>query len=96
MDFLTNIKARAKSNKKTIVLPEAYEKRTLDATDMILKEDMANIILIGNKDKIIEAGKGCDLSKATIIDLKIMKELMKLFQLFVKPEKAKDLLLKRH
>ena len=44
MDFLTSIKERAKKNKKTIVLPEAYERRTLDAADMILKEDIADLI----------------------------------------------------
>ena len=68
MDFLTIIKERAKKNKKTIVLPEAYERRTLDAADMILKEDIADLILIGNKDKILEAGKGCNIDGATIID----------------------------
>lgn len=91
MDFLTNIKARAKSNKKTIVLPEAYEKRTLDATDMILKEDMANIILIGNKDKIIEAGKGCDLSKATIIDPENYERIDEVISAFCEARKSKGL-----
>ena len=52
MDFLTSIKERAKKNKKTIVLPEAYERRTLDAADMILKEDIADLILVGNREKM--------------------------------------------
>ena len=54
MDFLTSIKERAKKNKKTIVLPEAYERTTLDAADMILKEDIADLILVGNREKILE------------------------------------------
>ena len=52
MDFLNSIKARAKAVKKTIVLPESYEKRTLDAANMILAEGIADVILVGNKDEI--------------------------------------------
>lgn len=68
MDFFSGVKERAKSDIKTIVLPESYERRTLDAADIILKEGLANIILVGDKAKILEAGKGCDLSKAIFIN----------------------------
>ena len=46
-DFLTNIKRRAKADKKTIVLPESMDRRTFEAAETILKEDIANIIIIG-------------------------------------------------
>ena len=68
MDFLNSIKARAKAAKKTIVLPESYERRTLDATQTILKEGIADVILVGNKDEILKAGEGLDLSGAKFID----------------------------
>ena len=66
--FLERIKERAKADKKTIVLAEGEEMRTVVAADKILKEGIANIILLGNKDKINELAKGLDISAATIID----------------------------
>lgn len=68
MDIIEQIKQRAKQNKKTIVLPEATDQRVLEATSMILKEDLANIILIGNKNTIKERAKELDIEKAQIID----------------------------
>ena len=91
MDFLTSIKERAKKNKKTIVLPEAYESRTLDAADMILKEDIADLILIGNKDKILEAGKGCNLDGATIIDPENYERMDEVVAAFCEARKSKGL-----
>ena len=52
MSFIESIKQRAKQNIKTIVLPEATDIRVLEATQMVLKEGFANIILIGNPDEI--------------------------------------------
>ena len=91
MDFLTSIKERAKKNKKTIVLPEAYERRTLDAADMILKEDIADVILVGNRDKVLEAGKGCDLSKAIIIDPENYERMDEVVAAFCEARKSKGL-----
>lgn len=68
MTFLESIKSRAKADKQTIVLPETWDIRTLKAAAIVLKEDIANIILVGNKDKISELGKDLDLSKAQIVD----------------------------
>ena len=68
MNFLEEIKARAKSSKKTIVLPESLEIRNLEAASIILKEGLADIILIGNPDEIKTAAGNFDISGATIID----------------------------
>jgi phosphate acetyltransferase len=71
MEFITKLKAKAKVNKKRIVLPEGLEERTLKAADTILNEDFAEIILIGNPEKIkIEAERLnlVHLGKATIVD----------------------------
>lgn len=68
MDFLNIMKEKAKSDIQTIVLPESYEKRNLDAAAAVLKEGLANIILVGEKDKIIEAAGDADVSKATFIN----------------------------
>lgn len=53
MDIINNIKERASKNKKTIVLPETEDLRTLKAASLVKKEGFANIILIGNEDKIM-------------------------------------------
>ena len=51
MSFIEEIKQRAKKEIKTIVLPEAEDLRTLQATEQVLKEEFAKIILLGNKKK---------------------------------------------
>ncbi len=68
MDFLENMVARAKQSKKTIVLPESDDIRTLQAADEILKRDIADLILVGNEDEIRKLGSGLDLSKAKIVN----------------------------
>ena len=70
MDFIETIKQRAKQDKKTIVLPEAEDIRTLKATEIALKEKYANIILIGNEKNIKEKAKenNINIKEATIID----------------------------
>ncbi|MBQ5407501.1 MAG: phosphate acetyltransferase, partial [Prevotella sp.] len=71
MDLLSQIVARAKANKQRIVLPEAEEERTLCAADRVLADDIANIILIGNPEKVHALAKEKGLThidKATLID----------------------------
>ena len=71
MDLLSQIVARAKANKQRIVLPEAEEERTLTAADRVLADDIANIIRIGNPDKVHALAKEKGLThidKATLID----------------------------
>ncbi len=57
MSFIEEIKQRAKKEIKTIVLPEAEDLRTLQATEQVLKEEFAKIILLGNKKKIEEKAR---------------------------------------
>lgn len=66
--IIDKIKERAKQNIKTIVLPETMDKRTLVAADKILKEHIANIILIGTEEEINKNSEGLDVTKATIIN----------------------------
>ncbi len=71
MSFIEEIKKRAKNNIKTIILPEAEDRRILEATDKILREGFAKIILIGNKKQIEDdAKKYClNIEKARIINI---------------------------
>ncbi len=70
MNFIETIKQRARQEIKTIVLPEAEDIRTLKATEVATKEKYANIILVGNEQKIKEKAKenNIDIKEATIID----------------------------
>ncbi len=70
MTFIENIKKRAKENIKTIVLPEAEDIRILEATQQVLKEQYANIILVGNKEKIEKKAKenNINIIGAEIVD----------------------------
>ena len=49
MGFIDTIKARAKADKKTIVLPESEDRRTYEAAAQILKEDLANLWKAGRR-----------------------------------------------
>ena len=68
MAFIDTIYARAKADKKTIVLPESMDKRTYEAAEKILKEGIANLVIIGTPEEIEKYGKGYDISGATIVD----------------------------
>ena len=68
MDFIERIKERSRLDKKTIVLPETMDRRVLEAADQIIKEDIANIVLIGKEEEINNLSSGLDLSKAKIIN----------------------------
>ena len=57
MGFIDEIKARAKADKKTIVLPETEDERTYKAAETVLKEGIANLILVGSEEEI-EKNKG--------------------------------------
>lgn len=71
MDIIENIIERAKADKQRIVLPEAEEERTLRGADKALANDIADIILLGDPDKIHASAKEWGLKnidKATIIN----------------------------
>ena len=71
MALIDNIIARAKSNRQRIVLPESLEERTITAADRAIADDLAEIILIGNREEILAYAAKLGLShidKATIID----------------------------
>lgn len=70
MSFIENIKERARKKIKTIVLPEAEDIRTLKATEIALKEKYANIILVGNKEEIVQKANSekIDITGAEIIE----------------------------
>ncbi|MBR5407437.1 MAG: phosphate acetyltransferase [Lachnospiraceae bacterium] len=70
MGFIDRIKDRAKQDVKKIVMPESNDRRTLIAAHKILKENIADIIMVGKEEKIMEGAKWLelDLSRISVID----------------------------
>lgn len=89
--FLDTIKKRAKADKKTIILPESMDRRTFEAAEKILKEDIANLIILGTPEEIEKYGNGCDIAGATIINPHTYEKTEEYINLFVELRKAKGL-----
>jgi phosphate acetyltransferase len=73
MGLMESIRNKAKTAGQTIVLPEGTEERSLKAADFIIKEGIANIILLGDNEKIMALATEWNLeniSKAAIINPK--------------------------
>ena len=60
----------ASTNKKRIVLPEAFDERVLRAAEIILRRNVADIIFLADEDKFVQLYRhlGLDLSKATVVN----------------------------
>ena len=52
MAFIDGIKAKAKADKKTIILPESMDRRTFEAAAEILAEDIADLVIIGTPEEV--------------------------------------------
>ncbi len=91
MNFLESIKERAKSNKKTIVLPETGDIRTLTAASTVLAEELADVILIGNKEAVLAKAENLDLSKAQFIDVASYEKMDECVATLVELRKSKGM-----
>ena len=102
MAFIDLIKAKAKTDTQSIVLPETKDKRTLIAAAQVLKEGTADIIMIGKEEKIMD-GAGwldVDLTGVTVVDPDIDPKLDEYVEVLYElrkhkgmtPEKAREIL----
>lgn len=95
MSFIEQIKSLAKADKKTIVLPEVSDMRTLEAAHIVLQEGFADIILVGDEQeiraKITESGMGFDVSKARFMSAKDEALVQEFVDLFVRLRAHKGL-----
>ena len=94
MELLEVIKEKAKKNNKRIVLPEGTEKRTLKAADILIKEKIANIILLGKREDIESSAEQFGLKNiknATIIDPVSHSRKLEYVDLMVELRKHKGL-----
>lgn len=93
MGLIESIKEKAKKQLRTIVLPETEDERVLKATEQVLKEKTANVVLIGNEDTInADASKyGANIAGAKIIDPKKFENINKYIDELVELRKSKNL-----
>ncbi len=67
-DFLQKITERARLDKKTIVLPESTDIRTIKATALILEQGFANVVLVGDEEKINVLAGDLNIKGAKIVN----------------------------
>lgn len=70
MNVIESIKAQAKKLQMKIVLPESEDDRVLRAAEQIIKEKIARVVLVGNKEKITHHAQmiNVDLTMVDIVD----------------------------
>ena len=70
MHLVEQIKEKAKKNLQTVVLPESYDERMLDAAEKIVEQGLAKVIILGNPADVsaVAAGRGVSLSGVEIIE----------------------------
>lgn len=93
MSYIDRIKERARLDKKTIVLPESNDKRTLLAAAKIMEEGIANIIMVGNEEKIMD-GAGwleVDLDDITVVNPQTTPKFDQYVNLLYETRKAKGM-----
>lgn len=95
MNFIDQIKEKAKKNIKTIILPETMDKRVLKAASICTKENIAKIVLIGKEEEITKLAEedNIDLSEIEIINPFTSEKTEHLVNNFYELRKAKGMTL---
>ncbi len=91
MNFLDEMKQKARSSKKKIVLPEGTDLRVLTAASVAAKEELAEVILVGSKADILKAAGEIDLSQVTIIDVLTAEKKEEYIESFYELRKTKGI-----
>ncbi|MBR0405911.1 MAG: phosphate acetyltransferase [Eggerthellaceae bacterium] len=92
-DFIYSTVARAKLSRKTIVLPEGDDMRTLKAAEWLLKDNVANLIILGDAEAI--SNTGYVLDGAEIIDPRYYPECEELANELYEIRKAKGMTIEK-
>ena len=91
MAFIDKIKEQAKQNKKRIVLPESMDRRTFESAAEVLKDGIADLIIIGSKEEVEKNSEGLDITGATIVDPATNPKTAEYIDLLVELRKAKGM-----
>lgn len=97
MELMEKFWKAAKNDLKTIALPEGEEERTLTATEKIVKEGLAKVVLVGNEKNIKEKANELkvDISGAEIVDPETSDKLEKYVNGFYELRKKKGMTLEK-
>ncbi len=87
--FLDSMVSRARANKQTIVLPEGDDPRTLEAASRILADNVCDVIILGDAQKIVDSPY--DLEGAQIIDVATYEGREELAQALYEARKHKGM-----
>ncbi len=71
MELFERLTKRAQGAPQRLILPESTEPRTMQAADRVIKEKIANVIFIGNKETVLQKAFELGLAnieKATFVD----------------------------
>ena len=94
MAFIDGIKEKAKRDRKTIVLPETNDKRTLQAANEIIRDGIADLILVGDQEKILDGARWLDLDyldRVRVINPQTTPKLDEYVNLLYETRKAKGM-----
>ena len=91
MKFIDELKEKARTNRKTIVLPEGMDKRTYEAAEQILKEDFADIVVLATKEEFSKYSQGYDLEGLQVINPRDSEKLKEYAEQFYQLRKAKGM-----
>lgn len=91
MALLDEIKSKAASLKKTIVLCEGEDRRVVEAAAQITKEGIAKIVLIGNEEEAKKVAPGVDLTGITLIDPLTSEKTAEYARILYEARKAKGM-----
>ncbi|MDO4493482.1 MAG: phosphate acetyltransferase [Clostridia bacterium] len=93
MAIMDQIKAKAQSDLKHIVLPEGAEERTVQAAALITERKIAKVTLLGNPDEIaqVAAKFNVDLTGVGIVDPLTSEDLPAFVEQFYEMRKAKGI-----
>lgn len=95
MGFIDSIIALARYNKKTIVLPESYDPRTIEACARILEKGIANVVLIGEREKIQAVAPQWNISEARVVNPANYAKTEEFAQAFYEMRKAKGMTIEK-
>ncbi len=97
MELMKQIWQMARANRKKIVLPEGEEERTLVAAQRIIEEGVADVVLVGNVEKIKEKASslGVNLDGIEIEDPETSVNLDRYINEFYELRKSKGMTIEK-
>lgn len=91
MHLVDQIKAKARQNLQTVVLPEGYDDRMVQAAGAIVKDGLAKVVLLGDVAKLTAkaAELGASLDGVTLLDPRTAPQLDSYIEELVELRKKK-------